>query len=106
MKRISQLLTLNESDINVSDDSSVSDHSNDGVDDVDAAGPIECHSETTPVAITAFTQPTHLNHQLADVTNPLALFHLLWPKNLWQVIADETNHYADQKIAASRQPST
>ena len=97
--------TFNESDIGVSEVSSVSDHSSDGEDDVDNAadaGPVEWQAETTPVVITPFTQPTHLNHQLADDANPLAFFHLLWPEN--QKIADETNRYAQQKIAASGHP--
>ena len=94
--------TFNESDIDVSEVSSVSDHSSDGEDDVDNAadaGPVEWQAETTPVVITPFTQPTHFNHQLADDANPLTF--LLWPENLWQKIADETNRYAGQKIAAS-----
>ena len=97
---LNTLNTFNESDIDVSEVSSVSDHSSDGEDDVDNAadaGPVEWQAETTPVVITPFTQPTHLNHQLA-------FFHLLWPENLWQKIADETNRYAGQKIAASGHP--
>ena len=104
---LNTLNTFNESDIDVSEVSSVSDHSSDGEDDVDNAadaGPVEWQAETTPVVITPFTQPTHLNHQLADDANPLAFFHLLWPENLWQKIADETNRYAQQKIAASGHP--
>ena len=72
---LNTLNTFNESDIDVSEVSSVSDHSSDGEDDVDNAadaGPVEWQAETTPVVITPFTQPTHLNHQLADDANPLA----------------------------------
>ena len=102
------LNTFNESDIEVSDVSSVSsvsDHSDgDDVDVDNAAGPVEWQAETTPAAITPFTQPTQLNHQLADDANPLAYFHMLWPENLWQKIADETNRHAIQKITASGNP--
>ena len=72
------LNSFNKSDIDVSEVSSVSDHSSNGdddVDDADDAGPIERQAQTTPVAITLFMQPTHLNHQLADDANPPAFFH-------------------------------
>ena len=110
-------LDVDESDIEVSDVSSVSDSSDDevggagagdaeGEDDSDSDDSSASGSDsdvpvwgnaTHPVQVDAFTQRTDVNHQLGDNSGPINYFHLLQPEWLWQTIADETNRYAEQK---------
>lgn len=46
--------------------------------------------------ITAFTEPTGPLHDLAPDANPIDYFHLFIPPDMFQVMADQTNLYAQQ----------
>ena len=106
-----------ESDIDVEhlSDISVSDVSDSGStsagssgnasDTDDSDNEVETWSANTRRVVTAaFLEPTGICHNLPDNARLTDYFHLLWPEALWRTIADETNRYADQRIAASGQP--
>ena len=99
------LSDVNESDIEVSeidsesdsDQSGASDHNSDDGEGAD----IDWSANTHDVVLNPFQQRTGPNHGLPPEANELDYFFCFWGDDWFDMIAQETNRYAEQRIRAS-----
>ena len=96
----------NESDIDIEPDLLSDSESESGDDedqddiDVDFVWSENLHD----IRSDPFTAQTGVNHNLNDDARPLDYFHLYLPPHFFDTLAQETNRYAQQKIAQKADP--
>ena len=96
---------LEESDIEVGEGlDGEEEEQSDPEDDVPLATLQTTWRPAAPPTVRAFTEATGPSHTLPENAKPLDYFFLFLPQSLFVTIAEETNRYADQKIAARGTP--
>ena len=96
--------SVTESDIDISDISSENNLDFESEDDEDVIAGIEnLTSEWShtlhDVHVSDFAEETGPKHNLHPDAKPLEYFSLFLPQSFYETVAEETNRYADQKIA-------
>ena len=96
---------LEESDIEVGEGlDGEEEEQSDPEDDVPLATLQTTWRPAAPPTVRAFTEATGPSHTLPENAKPLDYFFLFLPQSFFVTIAEETNRYADQKIAARGTP--
>ena len=96
---------LEESDIEVGEGlDGEEEEQSDPEDDVPLATLQTTWRPAAPPTVRAFTEATGSSHTLPENAKPLDYFFLFLPHSFFVTIAEETNMYADQKIAARGTP--